>query len=157
MLRVASSSIRDQIAQTLVAQLAQLDGWSVERRDVVTSLTFEGRKAIVNVLGESKRPRGVLTYACTLRLGVTVVAKREDADPVLDGSNECRYLDRSVMDIERAVHAASWPYDVRATLSGHEAAPPAESNLIVAGVEVSVEYEHDFNDPSEYSPAYGGV
>lgn len=142
------------MAQALVAHINELPGWSCERRATLSSMVFDGRLAVVNILGESKRPESQLYYECTLRLGVTIIVKREDVDSDIDGRLEMRYLDRCVAEIEAAVHAIDWPLDSIPTIEGHEVQPPDESNLLSAGVQVTIPYRHNFDDPTAYSPAY---
>lgn len=147
------AAIRDSIAQQLVATINALSGWSAVLRDAETSLNVP-KLAVVNILGESKRPADQLFYSCALRLGVAVYAQSEDADATLDGSNPSRYLDRCIADVERAVHSVTWSNDEIATIAGWDAEPPNAENVLQALVNVSVDYRHNFDDPDTYNPVY---
>ena len=140
MSRVAA--IRDSIAQQLVVAINALSGWSAVLRDAETSLNVP-KLAVVNILGESKRPADQLFYACALRIGVAVYAQSEDADASLDGSNPSRYLDRCIADVERAVHSVTWSNEEIATVA-----------VLQALVNVSVDYRHNFDNPDNYNPTY---
>lgn len=148
------ASLRDQIAEAFVARFAALEKVTAYRRDIVTSMVFDDVLVVVNVLGESKRLEMELFYDCTLRIGVTVVVNREEADPVLDGSNELRYMDRALAQLEKEVHATALPTDAYAVISGHDVQPPAEPNQIAAGLELQVRYRHNYDDPDTYNPNY---
>lgn len=151
------ASLRDLIAQTLVARLAVLPGWVVQRgrRDMPSTLPV-GKTvlAIVYELSESKRPANTEFYACTLRLGVVVRSGIENASLPLDDSNSERYLDRLVTQVEQVVHSEAWDDQVIASIEGHETAPPSEANVVEALVTVSIEYRHNFDDPTVYAPHY---
>lgn len=149
------ASLRDSIAEAFVSVFDAADGVTCYRRDEVTTLNFAGILVVVNILGESKRPELDLFYECTLRLGATIFINREEADPVLDNSLEMRYLDRAVATIEKLVHSVTGiVQDARPVIVGSEYGAPAEANQLAAGLELSVQYAHDWDNPDTYSPNY---
>lgn len=148
------ASLRDQIVESYVAAFNAADGITSYRRDEVTSLVFDGILAVPNILGESKRLELELFYECTLRVGITIVVNREDADPTLDNSLEVRYLDRAVASIEKLVHTVELVQDARPVIVGSEYGKPLEANQIAAGLELSIQYAHDWDNPDTYSPNY---
>jgi hypothetical protein len=147
------ASLRDQIAGRLVARLAANSGWTATMRagEEVASVPV---LAVVAIMGESKRPIDSLFYACSLRLQVMLVVRREDADAELDGSNPVRYLDRIIATAERSVHSAPWPNEEEPTIEGHEVEPPSDSHDFAAYLSVQVEYRHNRNDPDTFNPSY---
>lgn len=147
------ASLRDQIAGRLVARLAQNSGWAASMRDG-EEVGNVGILAVVSMMGEDKRPVDTLFYACTLRLRVLLVVRREDADAVLDGGNPVRYLDRIIATAERSVHSAPWPNEEQPTIEGHEVEAPGDPNELAAYLNLQVEYRHNFNDPDLYDPSF---
>lgn len=151
---MANASLRDQLAESVVRAIGALPNWTAHRRDVLTSLVFDGRVAVVNILGESKRPESQLFYECTLRIGIAIIVKREDADPVEHNGNDVRYLDAAIAEVEAAVHAMTWDADVLPVITGHDFEPPAEPNILQAGVQLTVDYKHDFDNPCAYTASF---
>lgn len=147
------ASLRDQIATELVARLDALTGWAATLRggDEVTNVAV---LAIVAILGESKRPRDSLMYACTLQLGVLIRGRREDADPTLDDENPVRYMDRLVASAERAVHADPWPNDEVVSITGHTVDASDDPTVLEATLTLTVDYRHNFDDPDTYAPGF---
>ncbi len=147
------ASLRDQIATELVARLDALTGWAATLRggDEVTNVAV---LAIVAILGESKRPRDSLMYACTLQLGVLIRGRHEDADPTLDGYNPVRYMDRLVATAERAVHASPWQNEALISITGHTVDASEDPNVFEATLTLTVDYRHNFDDPDQYAPGY---
>lgn len=147
------ASLRDAIAMELVARLAALPGWTARMRsgDEQTNVPV---LALVAITSEQKRPTSQLFYGCTLNLGVLIQARKEDADDELDGGNPVRYLDRLVAEAEAAVHSAPWPNEELPTLTGHSIEPLEEENLLGAELTLSVQYRHNFDDPTTYDPTY---
>jgi hypothetical protein len=148
------ASLRDQIADRLRARLAAIPGWFATMRNGEEVGNSSPVLAVVALMGESKRPVDTLFYACTLRLQVSLIVRREDADPVLDGGNPVRYLDRIVATAERAVHAAPWPNEEMPTIEGHEIEPPSDSHDFFAYLSVQVDYRHNLADPDTYNPSF---
>lgn len=148
------ASLRDSIAEAFVSVFDEIDGVTCWRRDEVTSLQFDGILVVVNILGESKQPQMDLFYDCTLRIGATIIVNREDSDPVLDGSNETRYLERAMTMLEKVVHTVELVQDSRPVIVGSSYGVPTESNQIGGNLELSVQYAHDWNNPDTYNPNY---
>lgn len=149
------ASLRDQIADQVAQTIRSMQGWSAERRDFNTALRFTGRKAIVNITGETKRQPDQLHYECTLTIAVAVFCNREDADQVIDGGLEVRYLDRSIADVERAIAQTAWPDSLaRPTVTGWQMTEPEPLNVLQAVIALEVLYQHNADNPDVYEPAY---
>jgi hypothetical protein len=147
------ASLRDGILEDLRARLAAIPGWNVQRLNAEQT-TNAPVVAVVHTLSESKRARDTIFYACSVRVGISIFAQREDASASLDASNPVRYLDRLVVLAEKAVHSGPWANETIATLQGHEVAPPGDPNVLEALVTVSFEYRHNFDNPELYDPEF---
>lgn len=142
------ASKRRVYLQELVDRLSALDGVEAQlRSDEVRGSTAEWL-AIVFSRGEDKRPIDTMAYACTLRVGVLVRVRAEDATEAEHDGNAWNLLDDKVAEIERTVHADEWPDEAIVTLVGHDTAPPATvGNMPEATVNITIDYRHDWNDP----------
>lgn len=147
------ASLREAIALELVARLAAIPGWSAAFRGAEET-TNVPILALVAILGESKRPRDTLFYACNLRLGVLIRGRREDAEATAHGGNPVRYLDELVAAAERAVHGAPWPNQEAPTITGHSIDASDDPTVLEAQLDLFVDYRHNFDDPDTYDPNY---
>jgi len=148
------ASLRDQIAEDLLARLGAIPGWTAVRRGWEQARNVSGVLAVVAILNETKQPTDQLFYACQLVLGVQIQVKPEDADPTADGGNVFRYLYRMVATAEAAVHSAPWPNEEQMTLTGHHIEEPENENLFLAELTLSVPYRHNWDDPTQFDPSY---
>jgi hypothetical protein len=144
------TSIRLGIALALQARLAAITGWSAALRGGETTVSGPV-VAIVVPTGEEKNLANSNSYDARYRLEVVVVARAENADPVTDGGNGYRYLDRLIVEVERVVHDPdSWgltPAFTDVQVDGHEVADPTEDNELMARVFLTFRYRHDYQDP----------
>lgn len=142
------ASLRRQYLEQLVEQLSELDGVHATLRSGEVSSADAEWLAVVFLFGEDKRPIDTMSYACTMRVGVLVRVRMENATEVEHDGNPWNLLDEKVADVERAVHSAEWPDDAIVTLTGHATAPPAQvGNTPEATVTIEVQYRHDWADP----------
>ena len=145
-------SQRDTLLTTLVTRVNGIDGVTGQLRNSRQAVT-DAVVAIVYPESEDKQLANSNTYDATFRCVVLVIVREEDADAVTDDSNPYRYLDRMVMEVERAVHTPdTWGVDPDYTdvlVTGHEVEDPTDDNEFVARVFIEFRYRHDYQDPSQ--------
>jgi len=145
-------SQRDTLLTTLVTRVNGIDGVTGQLRNSKQTVT-DAVVAIVYPESEDKQLANSNTYDATFRCVVLVIVREEDADAVTDDSNPYRYLDRMVMEVERAVHTPdTWGVDPDYTdvlVTGHEVEDPTDDNEFVARVFIEFRYRHDYQDPSQ--------
>lgn len=147
------ASLRDQLADELVARIATLPGW-VAKRVAGVETTNVPKLALVAIADEDKEPESQIFYQCTLRLVVMVRGKQSDVTAT-HGNNPFRYLDELLAAVEAVVHAPqAWPHEAIVSLQGHEIVGPDENSFVHAALRIVALYRHDFANPNTYDPNY---
>ena len=145
------ATIRANILQSLVTRLATISGWTVRLRDVENVDSNAPVIAIVYPIAEDKQFDSSDAYLCTLRVGVLVTARIENADDV-DSHNPFLYLDRLIAAIEKKVHSPdSWGADPSFSdleVNGHEVDEvEGDPTSVIGFVRLTFRYRHKFQDP----------
>jgi len=145
--------LRDAIAEELRTRCELVTGVTAQRlaEEQTTNLPV---LVVVAILSEDKRPIDCLFYSCTVRIGLTIIVRHEDADQDLDGGNAARYLDRIMTAIEQQIHASPWPNEELVNIVGHQAIEPDNTNTLANQLRIEVGYRHNLDDPETYDPSY---
>ena len=151
------ASILDQILLTLVARLAAIPQWDVQLRTGANAADAAVRATVFHI-SEDKDFANNEFYNCTLRVGVSIIVRMEDADPVLDVGtdgepNPYRYFDRMRVLAEKKIHEPdSWGFDPDFTdvkINGHEVDNPSEKNELEGLMRLTFTYRHSITSPEE--------
>ncbi len=144
------ASQRDVLLTTLVTRINAISGISASLR----SSHQEVDSAVVAIVypdSEDKRLANNNTYDATLRVGVMLIVRQEDADADLDDSNPYRYLDRMLVKVEKVIHNPdSWginPDYTDVEMTGFEVEDPTDDNEFVTRLWIKIDYRHDYQDP----------
>lgn len=144
-------SIRDTLMNTLVTRINAISGISCALRS--RSNTVDSAvTAIVYPDSEDTRLANAYAYDASLRVEVLLIVRAEDASADVDASNEYRYLDRMLVEVQKVVHTPdSWgasPTFTDVEMTGHVVEDPSEDNELMARLSIQFTYRHNYQDPT---------
>lgn len=140
--------LRDQFAAEMVQRIAALDGWQAELASPAMRINVP-RLAVVSVGADRKSGASTLAYNCELSLSVVCFLRAADAGT----ANALAWLSDRLADVERVVHSPlTWPHDAQVSVESVFMDPPDGATL-VGEVAIVVRYQHNYDDPAQWTGA----
>lgn len=131
----------------MVARIAALDEWTAELAAPAMRINVP-RLAVVSVGADRKAGASTLAYNCELSLSVVCFLRAADAT-----GNALAWLSDRLADVERVVHSPlTWPHDAQVSVESVFLDPPDGATL-VGEVALVVRYQHNYDDPAQWTGA----